>query len=278
MLKKEGGQEMVGIALILVGLLLFFSLLRFTTVDFADWKFLGSFAPKGVKSEDTQNLIGPIGALIGFVLIALFGAAAYLVAVGTIWLGVVVAWFKSRLGMHTLLGFGSLMLASAALFSVLEVFGSVHFGGWHGGAIGEGLGNFIFKNLLGTWGSAIILFGVYLTSLILLTGWHPVAFVRTSVAASHEFISEWRANREAAAATAPTVPTKKAKRKRSKAAEAPLNTAVSGVEEGGQAVLPLREIPTPHNPLSPPAAPVQGRLQSPPAKSKFLAVNKGGRL
>jgi len=26
------------------------------------------------------------------------------------------------------------------------------------------------------------------------------------------------------------------------------------------------------NPLSPPAAPVQGRLQGPPAKSKFLAV------
>jgi hypothetical protein len=26
------------------------------------------------------------------------------------------------------------------------------------------------------------------------------------------------------------------------------------------------------NPLSPPSAPVQGRLQSPPAKSKFLAV------
>ena len=27
------------------------------------------------------------------------------------------------------------------------------------------------------------------------------------------------------------------------------------------------------NPLSPPAAPVQGRLQGPPAKSKFLAVS-----
>jgi len=28
------------------------------------------------------------------------------------------------------------------------------------------------------------------------------------------------------------------------------------------------------NPLSPPAAPVQGRLQGPPAKSKFLAVSR----
>lgn len=245
-LKKEGGQEVVGIVLILVGLLLFFSLLRFTTVDFADWRFLGSFAPEGAKSEDTQNLIGPIGALIGFVLIALFGAAAYLVAVGTIWLGVVVAWFKSRLGMHTLLGFGSLMLASAALLSVLGIFSSVHFGGWPGGAIGEGLGNFVFRNLLGTLGSAVVLFGIYITSLILLTGWHPVAFVRTSIATSREFISEWRANRSARESAAPTVPTKKAtKRKKAKAAAEPVPVPPGGVEEDGQVVLPLREVPPP---------------------------------
>ena len=156
-LKKEGGQELIGIGLILMGLLIFCSLIRFTTVDFVDWKFFGSFAPEGAESRDTQNLIGPVGALIGFVFIALFGAAAYLLAAGTIWLGFVVAWFKSRLGLHTLIGFGSLMFASAALFSVLEIFGSVHFGNWPGGAIGEGLGNFVFKSLLGTLGSAIVL-------------------------------------------------------------------------------------------------------------------------
>jgi len=33
----------------------------------------------------------------------------------------------------------------------------------------------------------------------------------------------------------------------------------------------------PRNPLSPPSAPVQGRLQSPPAKSKFLAVRPPAR-
>jgi integrase/recombinase XerD len=38
-------------------------------------------------------------------------------------------------------------------------------------------------------------------------------------------------------------------------------------------VMELANIPEgPHNPLSPPSAPVQMRLQSPPAKSKFLAV------
>jgi len=169
-LEKEGGQEMVGIGLILVGLILFFSLLRFTPVDFVDWKLVGKFAPERAIDGPTRNLIGPIGALIGLVFISLFGAAAYLVAVGTIWLGVAVAWFKSRLGTRTVLGFGILMLASAALFNVLGIFKGNHLGSWPGGALGEGLGNYLFKNLLGTVGSAIILFGVYLASLMLLTG------------------------------------------------------------------------------------------------------------
>ncbi|MDB2673631.1 DNA translocase FtsK [Akkermansiaceae bacterium] len=247
-LEKEGGQELIGIGLILVGLLLFCSLLRFTTVDFADWKFLGSFAPEGVEARDTQNLIGPVGALIGFVFIALFGAAAYLLAVGTIWLGVVVAWFKSRLGLHTLLGFGSLMFASAALFSVLEIFGSVHFGNWPGGAIGEGLGNFVFKNLLGPWGSAIVLLGAYLASMILLTGWHPVAFARTSAATAREFMSDWREKRAARSAPVSALATpakKRPKRKKAKAAPEPTPEVGGGVEEDGQAVLPLRQVPTP---------------------------------
>ena len=243
-LKKEGGQELIGIALILMGLLIFCSLIRFTTVDFVDWKFFGSFAPEGAESRDTQNLIGPVGALIGFVFIALFGAAAYLLAAGTIWLGFVVAWFKSRLGLHTLLGFGSLMFASAALFSVLEIFGSVHFGNWPGGAIGEGLGNFVFKSLLGTLGSAIVLLGVYFASVILLTGWHPIAFAQTSLVTVRKFISNSRAKR-AARPTPPAPAKKRAKRKKGQSVDDPTLGSESRAEEDGQGVLQLREIPTP---------------------------------
>ncbi|RZN91593.1 MAG: DNA translocase FtsK [Verrucomicrobiaceae bacterium] len=243
-LKKEGGQELIGIGLILMGLLIFCSLIRFTTVDFIDWKFFGSFAPEGVESRNTQNLIGPVGALIGFVFIALFGAAAYLLAVGTIWLGFVVAWFKSRLGLNTLIGFGSLMFASAALFSVLEIFGGVHFGNWPGGAVGEGLGNFVFKSLLGSVGATIVLFGVYLASVILLTGWHPVTFARASLVSIGAFISSSRAKR--AARPAPPAPVqKRAKRKKGQSVAEPTLGPESSVEEDGQGVLQLRQIPTP---------------------------------
>ena len=146
-LEREGGQEMVGIGIIAAGLLLFVSLLKFTPVDFVDWKVVGNFAPEGAEDGPTQNLIGPLGALVGFVFVFLFGAASYLVAVGTIWLGVAVAWVKSTLGVRTLLGFGTLMLASAALFNVLGLFDGQSHGRWPGGALGEGVGHYVFQNL-----------------------------------------------------------------------------------------------------------------------------------
>ncbi|MDB4407195.1 hypothetical protein N9173_01410, partial [bacterium] len=45
-LAREGGQEIVGIVLILAGILLFVSFLRFTPVDFVGWKVFGGFAPE----------------------------------------------------------------------------------------------------------------------------------------------------------------------------------------------------------------------------------------
>ncbi|MDB4646752.1 DNA translocase FtsK, partial [Akkermansiaceae bacterium] len=115
---------------------------------------------------------------------------------------------------------------------------------WPGGAIGEGLGNFVFKSLLGTLGSAIVLLGVYLASVILLTGWHPVAFAQTSLVTVREFISNSRAKR--AARPAPPAPAKKrAKRKKGQSVADPTLGSESSVEEDGQGVLQLRQIPTP---------------------------------
>ncbi|MDC0287684.1 DNA translocase FtsK 4TM domain-containing protein, partial [Akkermansiaceae bacterium] len=87
-LAREGGQEIVGIVLILAGILLFVSFLRFTPVDFVGWKVFGGFAPEGAADEPTKNLIGPVGAFLGFIFIGLFGAAAYLFSLAMIWLGV----------------------------------------------------------------------------------------------------------------------------------------------------------------------------------------------
>jgi len=267
---------MIGVGLIVVGLLVFFSLLRYTPVDFVGWVVVDSFAPEGAVNGDTRNLIGPIGALIGLFFIGLFGAAAYLVAVGVIWLGVAVAWHKSRLGVRTMLGFSILMLASAALFNILGVFKGIHLGGWSGGALGEGLGNYLFRSLFGTAGSAILLFGIYFASLMLLMGWHPIAFVRSATASTKEWFVNWRAGVTGVPVKAAAKPSSRKKSSRAKSPKKPKKAKkeepkeeeeyeyeyeeveAEGDEEyeyeyeyedeeegAGQAVLPLRETPTP---------------------------------
>ena len=245
-LEREGGQEMVGIGIIAAGLLLFVSLLKFTPVDFVDWKVVGNFAPEGAEDGPTQNLIGPLGALVGFVFVFLFGAASYLVAVGTIWLGVAVAWFKSTLGVRTLLGFGTLMLASAALFNVLGLFDGQSHGRWPGGALGEGVGHYVFQNLLGTVGSAILLGSIYLISLILLTGWHPIAFTRSSLTGVKTwFVARRKARREAEVEDPEyKVPRKRARKKKTEKMSKE-EKELPPADEDGQIALPLRENPAP---------------------------------
>lgn len=266
-LEREGGQEMIGIGLMIGGLLLFVSLLRFTPVDFVGWKMLGSFAPEGVSDEPTQNFIGPVGAFLGFVFIGLFGAAAYLVSLAVIWLGFAVAWFKSRLGWRTIIGFTSLILASAALFNVFG-WGENR---WHvdaaGGVLGKGLGHYLFKSLLGSIGAGILLVGVYAVSLILLTGLHPLSFTRTSLAGASSWLvarreafsgrekrttSSWRSASRSGVSPAISepedeAPALKGKRARKKkvAAEDEMVTPAVEAEEGGQTVMPLRATPPP---------------------------------
>lgn len=261
---------MIGIGLMVGGLLLFVSLLRFTPLDFVGWKMLGSFAPEGVSDQPTQNFIGPVGAFLGFIFIGLFGAAAYLVSLAVIWLGFAIAWFKSRLGWRTIIGFASLMLASAALFNVCG-WGDPdkH---WHvdaaGGVLGKGLGQYLFKNLLGSIGAGIVLFGVYAVSLILLTGLHPLSFTRTSLAGASSWLaarreafvsrkkrttSSWRSGSRSSASPAISDPesqneasaSKKKRARKKKVAAEDASATSAAAEEDGQTVMPLRSNPTP---------------------------------
>ena len=265
MLAREGGQEMVGIALILIGLLLFISFLRFTPVDFVGWKVFGGFAPEGAADEPTRNLIGPVGALLGFVFIGLFGGAAYLFSLAIIWLGVAVAWFKSHLGWRTIIGFAVLMLASAALFNVRGWFEGHFHVSWAGGLLGEGIGHYVFQNLLGSVGATILLLGIYAISLILLTGLHPFSFARNGVDAVTTWWATWKASRSSstknvyapgarkrARSVAPIedplpaadLPPKK-KTAKAKAEPDEILSVKKEVEDNGQVTLPLRETPKP---------------------------------
>lgn len=254
-LAREGGQEIVGIVLILAGILLFVSFLRFTPVDFVGWKVFGGFAPEGAADEPTKNLIGPVGAFLGFIFIGLFGAAAYLFSLAMIWLGVAVAWFKSHLGWRTIIGFGALMLVSAALFNVRGWFEGHFHVSWAGGLLGEGLGHHVFQNLLGAGGATFLLLGLYLISLILLTGLHPFSFARNGAGAVSTFWTDWKAKRSSSTKNIYSPAARKRARRAApvedssgevpsaKKEKAP--TKPKEIEDNGQVTLPLREIPKP---------------------------------
>src|SRR5690606_21579149 len=88
-------NEIAGIVLIAVGLVLLLSLVSYTPADLPRWGLLEAFADKsGAKGE---NLIGPVGGILGFLQILLVGAAAWLIPVAVIWFGVVKLAFDGRL-------------------------------------------------------------------------------------------------------------------------------------------------------------------------------------
>ena len=121
--------------------------------------------------------------------------------------------------------------------------------------LGQGIGHYVFKNLLGSVGATIILVGLYVSSLILLTGLHPFSFVRNTAGT----MSIWWVNWQASKSSSPKKIYSPSARKRARNTGVPQgNSSASGdtasakgkskmkeVEDDGQVTLPLRETPIP---------------------------------
>ena len=94
-------NEIIGIIWITLGLLLLLSLVKYSPADLvgpSKLPLIGGFIePIADKSGATsENLIGPVGGILGFLQILLFGAAAYLIPVGFIWFGIIKLAFDTR--------------------------------------------------------------------------------------------------------------------------------------------------------------------------------------
>lgn len=171
-------HEVLSLVLLGLGMLLFLALISYTPTDVPSWFPLSSVAsPRG----PVLNFIGRSGAIVACVFYAFLGAASYLVAA-------------------LLLGYGGMKLLNPDLRLTARAWWAVAFvvsgaclaqllpwslldmerlniagpGGW----VGKWLGALLFKNLLGPVGSFIVLTLLYLSSLILLTGLHPIAAAR----------------------------------------------------------------------------------------------------
>ena len=180
--KRRGGDggwsnEVWGIAMVGGGLLLLLALMSYTPGDlpmgvpFTDITWLDAFAPDGEANSPRHNFVGPVGTLLGFVQIQLFGGAGYLLSVGLIWLGVGRLFFDAAFTWRTWMGFGIFVVSGACLLGVQGFF----FQDWperfwiinSGGVIGKSLGVGVFQGLLNTVGSLIVLSMIYLIAVLL---------------------------------------------------------------------------------------------------------------
>jgi len=183
--KSNAWNEVFALILLGVGTLLFLALISYNPKDLPGWVPWSYLSP---PNRPAQNFIGPFGAIFGSVFYFLIGAASYLLAVVLLGFGGAKL-FHAQLRVAPRIGWIVLFLVSGACLLQLQ---TSHLQGWRTlfnipGA-GGWIGYFIGKKMLLTWmggvGSMILLTGIYVSSLILMTGLRPIHIVRETIAAT----------------------------------------------------------------------------------------------
>lgn len=237
-------NEVVGIVLICAGLLAFLSVISFTTSDLpSDWaKWTDIFG------KQNHNLIGGLGVALGFIQVALFGAAGYIVPVALIWFGIAKLVFDARLWPRTMIGFIILTLSGAAFMHAWHGGEKLDISRHAGGVSGHLLGNYIFLPLLSKLGSMLLLGATYLVALILLTGQKPVGFIKGCGRLVMNLIARLREKREESQIQASKEDLRATERERERERrrkEREATKAAAEVPADPQQELPLRETPAP---------------------------------
>src|SRR6266487_2969051 len=200
--KNSAWNEVFALILLGDGTLLFLALVSYTPKDVPSWVWFSHISP---ANHPAQNFIGPFGAIIAGICYQLIGAAAYLLAAILLGFGVVKL-FHPRLRVTRRITWIILFIVSGACLLHLQPY---HLRGWHsafniqgpGGWIGYRLADGhhgLLRNVLGQVGSVILLTGIYVATLILMTGLRPIHLVRETVAATRRTsarLHEWRLRR-----------------------------------------------------------------------------------
>lgn len=250
-----------GFGLIALGVLLLLSLVSYSHTDLADIMFFKRWSMETTDpAQGTQNLVGPIGAILGCLQFQFFGAAAWFIPLGVAWLGVRRLTLEGQFGWKTWTGFAVFLVSAACLSGVLGWWDrwAEHnvIPGKAGGIIGYYLGLGVFYKLLNL-GSVIVLGFAYITSLVLFLGLHPVAFFKETYA---QGLALWEAKRSGGASRSSTTSARRPAAKRAKPKAKPKPEPVVEedeweyedepeedieVEDDGQVVMPLPQVPEP---------------------------------
>jgi len=200
--KNSAWNEVFALVLLFVGTLLFLALVSYTPKDVPSWVWFSSSSP---ANHPAQNFIGPFGAIIAGICYQLIGAAAYLLAATLLGFGVAKL-FHPRLRVTRRITWIILFIVSGSCLLHLQPY---HLRGWHSAFNIQGPGGWIgycfadghhglLRNVLGQVGSVILLIGIYVATLILMTGLRPIHLVRETVAATRRTnarLHEWRLRR-----------------------------------------------------------------------------------
>lgn len=194
-------NEVLGLILLGLGTLLFLALVSYTPRDLPDWFFLSHITP---PNDPPQNFIGPMGAIVASIFYFLLGAASYLVAVVMLGFGGGKLIFPGIRLSSRLVWIALFLLSGACL---LHLWNPGFLASWKelmnihgpGGWVGYACGEILLQTALGSVGAGILLLCLYLASLILMTGIHPIAVCRQCLAIPPRLIEQYRAYRLARA-------------------------------------------------------------------------------
>jgi S-DNA-T family DNA segregation ATPase FtsK/SpoIIIE len=192
-------QEVVSIVLLGLGTLLFLALVSYTPADVPSWFPLSTVA---AGRGPVLNFIGRLGAIVACCCYSFLGAASYLLAAMLLGYGGAKLLNPGlRLGRRA--PWAVVFLVSGACLahiipiSLLDI-DRLNIAG-HGGWVGKWVGQYVFQNLVGKVGSGIVLLLLYVSSLILMTGIHPIAAARELAAMPGAFLARREAKKLAEA-------------------------------------------------------------------------------
>lgn len=200
-------HEVAGLILLGLGTLLFLALISYDAGDVPGW-FL--FAANTTSNPHVHNFAGKIGAMTACTFYVIFGACSYLIAALILGYGSVKL-MRPHFSVMRRLPWVILFIISATCLLQLQRFVfldwgemKVHPGGEIGyWLIGDGTRDHFLKTTFGTFGTFFLCLGIYMGSLILMTGMHPILVVRQAVTQIPLWIAqirEWRAERALAKA------------------------------------------------------------------------------
>ena len=198
--KNNAWNEVVAIILLGVGTLLFLALISYNPKDLPSWVPWSYLSP---PNKPAQNFIGPFGAIFASFCYLTLGAASYLLAAILGGFGIAKL-FHANLRLLSRLPWMILSLASAACLLQLQ---HRYFQGWKlhfniqgpGGWVGYVFGKTLLLASMGKIGSIILLSGIYVASLILMTGLRPIHLVQQTVSGTRDMFSklhDWRLHRQ----------------------------------------------------------------------------------